>query len=687
MAPTGTVAPPARPQVEFGGAGRSARALRSIVEAQRAVHGARTRDEVTRLVAEHAVTAFPHADGSVVELVDGDRLVYTGVAGTLADAGGATVGVEGSLSGLAMGSRRTLMCHDTETDDRVDRAACRRLGIRSMAVVPLLSGDDAMGVLKISSAHPAAFDDVDAAHLELLGESLRQGLQHADDYERTEQLLADRTRAVAALEVSEQRFRRAFSNSPFGMLLIDVTEEGLGRLLHVNQAAADITGYSQQELLGMRQQQLRAPEHTAEVEHGMRRLAGGEVDSLGAERVFRHADGHDYWVRVQASGLPDTSGRITSLLAEIEDITTARAAERQLADQARLLQLIPAAVIVRGLDGVISWWNAAATELYGTPAEQAVGRVTHELLHTVFPDVASGAEQDERIARTGGWTGELQHRTADGRTIVVESRQVLHPGVDGRPDVVLEINTDITARRAAERERDAAAAELARRNDELEAANQLKLDLIGMLGHEIGTPLSVIHGSSELGADDDGPAGGLPEVQALFTAIERNARRLGAVVGEVLALVTLEAGMLVARPQRVPVGRHLADALELTESAPVVETLDGVTALVQPGHLDQILVNLLTNAAKYGGGCTRVVVDRADGEVTVAVHDEGPGVPEEFRARLFDRFSRAADTARVRTGTGLGLYIVQQLARANGGDVTHAPGPRGGSVFTVHLRR
>jgi PAS domain S-box-containing protein len=545
----------------------------------------------------------------------------------------------------------------------------------------------------------------------------------------------------------------------------------------------------------------------------MRLLAEGGVESLSAERLYRHADGRDIWMRIQATGLPDESGRVTTVLAQLEDVTASRAVARELAQQARLLELIPAAVIVRGVDGGIRWFNAAATELYGWPHDVAAGKTSHKLLATTFPDGLTAAAQDQAILDTGGWTGELQHLSATGRRLTVLSRQVLQPGYDGEPDLILEINTDvterraaeqalaeseqrfrgqfqhsaigqivrsldgrlldvnpafaamlgldreavigtswldwldapsaalsmaeqallytgerdayqaekglvcpdgrhlevhatvslvrdaegrpnhiigvladITARKAAERERDAAATELARRNEELEAANQLKLDLIGMLGHEIGTPLSVIHGYSELGADEDGPAADHTASRALFATIERNARRLDQVVGEVLALVSVDAGKLVATPRTVRIADHLRTACDTASCAPAVEGDPELTARVQAGHLDQILVNLLTNAHKYGGGCTRVVVARgADETVTVAVHDEGPGVPEDFRDRLFERFSRAADTAGVRKGTGLGLYIVQQLARANRGDVTYSPGAGGGSVFTVRL--
>jgi PAS domain S-box-containing protein len=127
-----------------------------------------------------------------------------------------------------------------------------------------------------------------------------------------------------------------------------------------------------------------------------------------------------------------------------------------------LLDLAHDAVIVRDrTTGAVRFWNRGAADTYGYTAEEATGRVSHELLHTVFPtsldDVLTALDQ------AGDWAGELVHQHADGRTIVVESRWAMHQGV------VLEINRDITARRAAERLADERATELQAAVEELGA--------------------------------------------------------------------------------------------------------------------------------------------------------------------------------------------------------------------------
>ncbi len=110
-----------------------------------------------RIVAE--TMRFTNASGAVVEWVDGDDLVYIKAAGQIADFVGIRVPKDDSLSGLCVFERVIQRSDDTEIDPRVSRDACRRLGIRSMLVVPLLFGEDVVGVLKASSAHSAAFNE------------------------------------------------------------------------------------------------------------------------------------------------------------------------------------------------------------------------------------------------------------------------------------------------------------------------------------------------------------------------------------------------------------------------------------------------------------------------------------------------------------------------------------------------
>lgn len=242
------------------------------------------------------------------------------------------------------------------------------------------------------------------------------------------------------------------------------------------------------------------------------------------------------------------------------------------------------------------------------------------------------------------------------------------------------------------RERAETAAELAAKNAELEQANQFKVDLMGMLGHEIGNPLTAITGYAQIGAEAlDGDGTGapvdVPAARASLEVVERNASQITTVLREVLSMVSSEGGTLTARRQPCAVEERCREAAAAQPAGrrPVVDCEPGLTALVQPGHLDQILANLLSNAEKYAGGATRITARSTPSGVEVCVVDAGPGIPADFRTHLFERFSRDAKTAGDVTGTGLGLFISRELARANGGDLHHGDATPHGSVFVVTL--
>jgi signal transduction histidine kinase len=238
------------------------------------------------------------------------------------------------------------------------------------------------------------------------------------------------------------------------------------------------------------------------------------------------------------------------------------------------------------------------------------------------------------------------------------------------------------------RERAALAAQLAASNRQLEEVSQFKTDLMGMLAHEVGNPLTSIRGYAELGAEtannhtlDRGRA---------FQVIKRNALQIQGVLHEIVGLVGTNPGALTASPEHCVIAPHLraaADAQPLA-SQPVVACPEELTGYVQPGHLDQILANLLSNAHKYAGGATCLEARAIDAErVVISVSDSGPGIPQDFHEQLFQRSARHPDTVETVAGTGIGLFISRALARANGGDLTHRSNDPTGSCFELTLPR
>ena len=249
------------------------------------------------------------------------------------------------------------------------------------------------------------------------------------------------------------------------------------------------------------------------------------------------------------------------------------------------------------------------------------------------------------------------------------------PVHDGRGRLIgrLLVVRDITAEREAER---------------------AKQDFFALVSHELRTPLTAILGYVELVVSDD--ASSFPDEHARhLEVIERNARRLVRIVGDLLFAAQVEGAPLLLEPGEVDLVAIVRDAVELArpraEEAGItlVTELEPVERCVgDRDRLAQVLDNLLSNALKFTPPGGRVVVALADDgpQVRIAVADTGVGIPAADQPHLFDRFYRARNaTGRSVPGLGLGLTIVQTIVEGHGGTVSVRSENGAGACFTVLL--
>ena len=221
----------------------------------------------------------------------------------------------------------------------------------------------------------------------------------------------------------------------------------------------------------------------------------------------------------------------------------------------------------------------------------------------------------------------------------------------------------------------------------------IRRDFVANVSHELRTPISIVQASTE--ALQDG-AIDQPQYAAMFLdAILRNAQRLNLLVQDILKLSRIEAGQSILALEPVSISEVVSDVTQIlytrsTERNHVIISTVGSNDVViaDAGSLEQILVNLLDNAMKYTPTDTRIRVSTLDtGErIRILVADNGPGIAEEHRSRLFERFYRV-DPGRSRSegGTGLGLAIVKHLAESLNGSVGVESNIPTGAIFWVEL--
>jgi PAS domain S-box-containing protein len=174
---------------------------------------------------------------------------------------------------------------------------------------------------------------------------------------------------------------------------------------------------------------------------------GEQMEHFDTVRVRK--DGTLVDISVAISPVKDAAGRVIGASKVARDITERRQIEQALAERALLLDLSNDAILVRDGADRITYWNKSATELYGYSREEAMGRVTHELLRTEFPEPLERIT--EQLLHDGRWTGELVHRRKDGTQIVVISRWVLNRDDLGNRKSVLETNNDITQQKQSDK--------------------------------------------------------------------------------------------------------------------------------------------------------------------------------------------------------------------------------------------
>jgi two-component system sensor kinase FixL len=394
------------------------------------------------------------------------------------------------------------------------------------------------------------------------------------------------------------------------------------------------------------------------------------------------ADGQIVWLRDLVAVVVE-GDRATRIRGVMVDITKRKLAEEALRVQASLLNLTHDTVFVRDMNDVITYWNRGAEELYGWKKEEAIGQVSHQFTHTIFP--APLEKINEELLRTGRWEGELTHTKRGGTQVVVASRWSLQRDEHERPTAILETNNDITERKRAEEALSKAQTELAHITRVMTMG-----ELAASIAHEINQPLAAVvtNGSACM----RWLTRSQPDLEEAKDAVQRIIRD-GKRASEIIARIRAFLKRTAANRVRLDINEVIQETMALAGNEAQrrvslrTDFAANLPVLGDRVQLQQVILNLMMNGIEAMSSVSDrsrqlLIKTRRDDsqKVLISVTDSGIGLDAKRVEHLFEAFFTTKTE-----GMGMGLSISRSIIEAHGGRLwaTSNAGPSATFQFTV----
>jgi PAS domain S-box-containing protein len=487
------------------------------------------------------------------------------------------------------------------------------------------------------------------------------------------------------IEASQQWFTAVLTSIGDAVIATDAQ----GRVIFLNSVARTLTGWESEDAVG---KPLSVVYRV--VNETTRELTVDPVSQVLRDDTFAGVADHNVLIArdgterpIDQSGAPikEKSGATHGVVLVFRDASERRQAEAIQARLAAIVESSADAIIGEDLGGLITSWNAAAERLFGYTTAEAVGLpvtlvVPPERQHEES-EVLASLRRGERVNHF-----ESVRLAKDGRSIDVSVAISPIEEGPGRVVGVSKIARDITERKRLEQE-------LLRRLAELAEADRRKDEFLAMLAHELRNPLAALNSAVQVTA----LTGAQDQIDWCMDVINRQVKHLSRLIDDLLDVSRITRGKIQLRKEQLDMGlvvrgaietaRPLIDARQhqlMVTIAPAILPVNG-----DPVRLEQIVTNLLTNAAKYtaSGGRIWLLADRDDGAIVVKVRDTGMGIPPEQISRMFELFAQGdRSLARSEGGLGIGLTLARSLTELHGGSITAtSAGPGTGSEFVVRL--
>ena len=422
-----------------------------------------------------------------------------------------------------------------------------------------------------------------------------------------------------------------------------------------------------------------------------RALADGE--SFDLELPVVTASGREIWARLMGQPATGRDGRVNRLTGVFQDITGHKEAERQLRENAALLEMAGRVARFGGwaadLETGYVHWSDVVADIHEMPRGATPPiEVSHAFI--AESDRARIRAAYEACARWGTpYDAEARLVTATGRTLWVRLAGEAVRDEHGRVVRVQGALQDISERKAVE-------TELRLARDQARAADASKTQFLANISHELRTPLNAILGFSDLIRRE--PATADPDRQAEYAGyIHESGSHLLELVNDLLDMARIDQGAYTLRAEPVALGEIVTASLKLVRQMAQEKGIavnpdmpeDLPVVYGDARALRQVVLNLLTNAIKFTpeGGRVDLRAREVDGYLRLDVADTGVGIPQadlERVLRPFERGERHLSHDR-QGGTGLGLGISRSFVEMHGGELTLDSAPNAGTTATIHL--
>ncbi len=464
---------------------------------------------------------------------------------------------------------------------------------------------------------------------------------------------------ISILEEKDAIIEAIVNSSDDG--IISKTLEGI--ITSWNLAASRMFGYTEKEVIGKHISIIIPPDRLDEEDYIISQIkAGQKIDHFETVRIAK--DGTERNIELSISPIKARNGQFIGISKILRDISFKKEIEEKKAILAAIVDSSDDAIISKTVDGIITSWNNSAKNMFGYSEEEAIGkhisiiippeRIQEETL--IIDNIRKGNKVDHF---------ETERISKDGK---IKNISVTVSPIKNNKGIIIGASKtarDISLKIEAEKQR-----ELYTKG--LKDLNEYKDEFMVMASHELKTPVTVIMANLQI-------LKLLLENDANYSFVDKTLKqmlKLSSLIGNLFEVSKIQAGKLVINFSSFDIDHLVKEVTTNMQQTTVNHRIlytsnPGITVSADNYKIEQVIVNLVSNAIKYmtNPGDIFLRMDKIEEDIIFQISDSGVGIPEKDIEKIFQRFYRVSGSASSFSGSGVGLYISSEIIKAHGGKI------------------